>query len=290
MTDDQLLIGAHTSAAGGAYKALINGKEIGASAVQLFTANQKTWNAKPLTEEAIAKWEETKKDSGILKTMSHDSYLINLGSPNPDTLAKSRKLFREELIRCQALKIDYLNFHPGAATTGTVEECLETIVESLLEIADLANKGPTRLLIESTAGQGTTVGWCFEELGYLIAKTADKLPMGVCIDTCHSFAAGYDIRTKAGWEATLKEFDKQVGLEHLFALHLNDSLKPFESRRDRHACLGEGEIGIECFKTVVTHPKLKKLMLVLETPEPDRWPEEIEMLRTFAKETKNAKV
>lgn len=290
MTKGELLIGAHTSAAGGAYKALLNGKKIGATAIQLFTANQKTWNAKPLTDEAIKLWEETKKDAGIQKTMSHDSYLINLGSPNPETLKKSRTLFREELIRCQQLKIDYLNFHPGAATTGTVEECLDTIVESLLEIAPLANKGPTRLLIESTAGQGTTVGWQFEELGYLIAKTQGKLPIGICIDTCHSFAAGYDIRTKAGWEATLKEFDKQVGLEHLYALHLNDSMKPFESRRDRHAQLGEGEIGIECFKVVVTHPKLKKLMLILETPDPEKWADEIKMLRAFSKEKSNAKV
>ncbi len=292
MTDreKELLIGAHTSASGGAYKALLHGKEIGATAIQLFTANQKTWNSKPIDDKAVELWEETKKNSGILMTMSHDSYLINLGSPNPETLQKSRTLFREELLRCQMLKIDYLNFHPGAATTGTVEECLNTIVESLLEIAPLANKGPTRLLIETTAGQGTTVGWSFDEIGFLIKSTQAKLPIGVCMDTCHSFCAGYDIRTKDGWEKTLAEFEKKIGLKHLYALHLNDSMKPFESRRDRHAPLGEGEIGIECFKQIMTNPKLRNLILILETPQPEKWPEEIQLLRKFAQEKHRAKM
>ena len=154
----------------------------------------------------------------------------------------------------------------------------------------MANKGGTRLLIESTAGQGTTVGWSFDELGFLIKHTHKKLPMGVCIDTCHSFSAGYDITTKAGWDKTLKEFDEKVGLEHLYALHLNDSMKPFGARKDRHALLGEGEIGIECFKVCATHPKLRHLMMVLETPDPEKWPEEIKMLKSFAKDGWNAKV
>lgn len=285
-----LLIGAHTSAAGGAYKALIHGQSIGATAIQLFTANQKTWNAKPLSDDAIHRWEEAKLQSGIKKTMSHDSYLINLGSPNEEVLYKSRKLFSEELLRCQQLNIDYLNFHPGAATTGTREECLDTIVQSLLNIAPEVNRGHTRLLIETTAGQGTTVGWQFEDLGYLIDRTKNALPIGVCIDTCHSFSAGYDIRTLEGWENALQIFEKTVGLSHLYALHLNDSLKPFGSRRDRHAHLGEGEIGIECFKVCATHPKLRHLMMILETPHPERWSDEIALLNSFAKEAGHARM
>ncbi len=285
-----LLLGAHTSAAGGVHNALLHGKRIGATAIQLFTANQKTWNGKSLTDEDLLQWEKARAESGIQKVMSHDSYLINLGSPNPEILEKSRKAFNDELKRCQQLGIDYLNFHPGAATQGTREECLDTIVESLLLIADKANQGFTRLLLEVTAGQGTSVGWNFDDIGYIIKKTSDKLPMGVCIDTCHAFSAGYDISTKEGWDKTLALFEEKVGLKHLFALHLNDSMKPFNSRLDRHAHLGEGTIGIECFKVCVTHPKLSHLMMILETPTPERWPQEIEMLREFAKERVNAKV
>ena len=289
-TDQLLLIGAHTSAAGGVHMALLHGKKIGANAIQLFTANQKTWNAKPLTSEAINLWETARAECGIEKIMSHDSYLINLGSPNPEILTKSRKLFAEELTRCQQLKIDYLNFHPGAATSGTHKQCLDTIVESLLLVANQAKQGPTRLLLETTAGQGTSVGWNFDDIGYIMNKTSPYLPIGVCIDTCHSFCAGYDLCSLEGWENTLANFDKSVGLKHLYALHINDSLKPFASRRDRHASLGEGEIGMECFKICATHPILSQLMMILETPNPDRWSEEISLLRQFAKEKRDAKM
>lgn len=279
----KLLVGAHTSAAGGVYNALLHGAKIGATTIQLFTNNQKTWASKPIDPVTIKKWEEAKASTGITVTMSHDSYLINLGSPDHENLQKSRKAFREELERCHLLKIDYLNFHPGAYTSGTREDCLETIVESLLEIAPLAKSGNTRLLFETTAGQGTTVGWNFEELGYLISKTHKSLPVGVCIDTCHIFAAGYDIRTKKGWDEALALFETHIGLKHLYALHLNDSMKPFGSKRDRHAPLGKGEIGLECFEVVMTHPKLKDLPKYLETPNFEIWPEEIALLKDFAK-------
>lgn len=278
----KLLVGAHTSAAGGVYNALLYGSKIGATTIQLFTNNQKTWHNKPIDQETVKKWEEAKASTGITVTMSHDSYLINLGSPDEEILSKSRKAFREELERCHLLKIDYLNFHPGAYTSGNKEDCLETIIQSLLGIAPLANQGSTRLLFETTAGQGTTVGWNFEELGYLVTKTCKHLPVGVCIDTCHIFAAGYDIRTREGWNETLELFDKHIGLEHLYALHLNDSMKPFGSKRDRHASIGEGEIGRECFEVVMTHPKLKDLPKYLETPNFDIWPEEIALLKDFA--------
>ena len=282
MHSKEILIGAHTSAAGGAYKALLHGQEIGANTVQLFTSNQKTWEAKILTDEDILLWKDTQEATHIKVTMSHDSYLINLGAPNPDVWNKSKKAFRKELERCQALGITYLNFHPGAYTTSSLEECLDRIVETLLELEDLASQGTTRLLIETTAGQGTCVGCRFEDLAYIIQRTHKKLPIGVCIDTCHIFAAGYDIRTEATWEKTLHKFDQVVGLNYLFAFHLNDSMQPFGSRKDRHAPLGEGEIGKECFKFVMTHPKLKYLPKYLETPYPEKWPEEIRWLKKMA--------
>jgi len=280
---DQLLIGAHTSAAGGVHNALLEGQEIGATTIQLFTANQKTWNGKPISEQQAALWEETLHATGIKHVMSHDSYLINLGSPNQESLQKSKKTFRDELGRCHQLKLSFLNFHPGAALESSEEECLKTIVESLLEMEDSIHKGSTRLLVESTAGQGSSVGHRFEHLGYLMKQLHTKIPVGVCIDTCHIFAAGYDISTKAGWKTVLKEFDEIIGLKHLYALHVNDSLKPLGSRVDRHATLGNGKIGIDCFKAMMELPELRDLPKYLETPDgPTHWKTEIKMLREFA--------
>ncbi len=280
----QLLIGAHTSAAGGAHKALLEGKEIGATTVQLFTRNQKRWISKEISDEEAELFQKTLEETGLSHIMCHDSYLINLGCPNKENLQKSRKAFKEELIRCQKLGISYLNFHPGAALDGSAEDCLATIVESLEELSSLAERETTKLLIESTAGQGSTVGYKFEHLAYLIEKLHKKLPIGVCIDTCHIFAAGYDLRTSKAFEQTIQEFDKVVGLKYLFALHVNDSLKPLGSRVDRHAPLGEGEIGMECFKLLMQHPKTRHLPKYLETPEgPSLWKKEIQLLKQFAK-------
>lgn len=281
---EDLLIGAHTSAAGGAHNALLEGAEIGATTVQLFTSNQKRWEGKSITDEEAELFQRTLKETGLKKIMSHDSYLINLGSPNKEGLHKSRKAFSQELLRCQKLGITFLNFHPGAALDSSEEECLDTIVESLLELEKIADKGHTRLLLETTAGQGSTVGYTFEQLGYVVDKVHKKVPIGVCIDTCHIFAAGYDIRTKKAWDETLEAFDDKVGLKHLYAFHVNDSMKPHGSRRDRHAPLGEGEIGIECFKILMTHPKTREIPKYLETPDgPPLWKKEIHMLREFAK-------
>lgn len=281
---DELLIGAHTSAQGGAHNALLEGHAIGATTIQFFTANQKTWHGKKISEKEIALWKQTVEKTGMQKMMSHDSYLINLGSPKKEVLLKSRKAFEEEIERCHALELSFLNFHPGAALDSTIEQCLDTIVESLLELEPLILKGSTRLLIESTAGQGSTVGHRFAELGYLIEKLHRKIKIGICIDTCHLFAAGYDVSSRKGWDATLKEFDKEIGLKHLFAIHVNDSLKPLGSRVDRHACLGEGEIGIKGFEAMMQHPDLYELPKYLETPEgPDTWKKEIKQLRNFAK-------
>ena len=280
---EELLIGAHTSTQGGLHHALLQGSQIGATTIQLFTRNQRQWNAKPLSEEEIGLFQETLETTHLKKIMSHASYLINLGSPDPEGLKKSRKAFREELIRCQELGIAFLNFHPGAALESSEEECLARICESLIQLEDLADKGPTRLLLEATAGQGSSVGHRFEHLGWILKQVGKKIPVGVCIDTCHIFVAGYDIRTKKAWQETLELFDKVVGLEHLHAFHVNDSLKPFGSRRDRHAPLGKGEIGIECFHVLMTHPQLRLIPKYLETPDgPPLWEKEIALLREMA--------
>ncbi len=277
------LIGAHTSAAGGVHHALLEAEAIGATTCQLFTSNQKRWVGKSISDEELILWNEALEKTGVSSVMSHDSYLINLGSPDAEGLKKSRHAFKEELKRCHSLNLTFLNFHPGAALDSSPENCLETIVESLLGLQSLTEKGNTRLLIETTAGQGSSVGHCFEHLGFLISRLERKIPIGVCIDTCHIFAAGYDIRSAAAWDQTLRSFDTIVGIKHLYALHVNDSLKPLGSKRDRHAPLGEGEIGIECFQVMMTHPWLKNLPKYLETPEgPPLWKKEIALLRSFA--------
>jgi deoxyribonuclease-4 len=279
----KLLIGAHTSAQGGAHNAIWEGKEIGATTVQLFTSNQKRWEGKAITDKDVDLFKEALQATGLKKIMSHDSYLINLGSPDPESLHKSRKAFKEELERCHKLDLTFLNFHPGAALESSEEHCLERIAESLEQMEDLIHKGHTRLLLESTAGQGSSVGWRFEHLGYLIERLHKKIPIGICLDTCHLFAAGYDIRTAQAWEETLQQFDQIIGLKHLYAFHLNDSMKPFASRKDRHAPLGKGEIGIECFKVMMTHPLMRDLPKYLETPDgPPLWKNEIALLREFA--------
>jgi len=282
---EKLLIGAHTSAAGGPHNALLQGKEIGATTIQLFTANQKQWVGRELTDELVSLWEEALEQTGLKQIMSHDSYLINLGSNKEEVLAKSLIAFEQEIKRCHRLKIAFLNFHPGAATTGTEQECLDKIIESLLGFESLCSEGPTRLLLETTAGQGSTVGHRFEHLNYIISGVKDKVPIGVCIDTCHIFAAGYDIRTSTAWEKTLEEFDSVIGLKHLYAFHLNDSTKAFSTRVDRHADLGKGEIGIEAFEFVMSHPDLREIPKYLETPSgPPVWVNEIALLRKFANE------
>lgn len=278
----ELLIGAHTSIAGGVYNALLQGKEIGATTIQMFTANQRQWAGKPLVQEDIDKWHATLKETGLKEIMSHDSYLINLGSCDSEILQKSRKTFRQEVERCLQLGITYLNFHPGAATDGNVERCMDCICESVLELEPLVSKTSLRLLLEATAGQGSSIGYRFEELAYMLKKLEKRIPIGVCIDTCHIFAAGYDIRTPEAWNATLKEFDRVAGLKHLYAFHLNDSVKPLGSRVDRHAQLGQGEIGLESFKFLMKDPRTSKLPKYLETPDHTKWPAEISMLRGFA--------
>ena len=283
MDRDKLLIGAHTSIAGGVHNALLKGQDIGATTIQIFTSNQKQWNGRTFSENDLSLWKETLLSSGITNIMSHDSYLINLGSNKEELLLKSRKAFREEIERCIQLGLTYMNFHPGAATGDTEENCLDRIAESLLEMAPLFENTSLRLLLEATAGQGSTMGHKFEHLGYIIEKVKGSIPIGVCIDTCHIFAAGYDIRDEKGWENVIKEFDRAIGWEHLYAFHVNDSKHGLGSRKDRHENLGKGEIGIKCFEVMMSHPKLQSIPKYLETPNGElMWKDEIEMLRSFA--------
>jgi deoxyribonuclease IV len=279
----KIWIGAHTSAAGGVHNAVYQGREIDATTIQLFTSNQRQWNSHPIPDEEIVLWEQALKETEISQVMSHASYLINLGSPDHEILSKSRRAFLEEIKRCHALKIPYLNFHPGAATGSTEEECLQTIIDSLLKQEKTASEGKTRLLLEMTAGQGSCVGYCFEHLAIIIKAVEHKIPIGVTIDTCHIFTAGYDIRFGEGWKKVLKEFDQTIGLKHLYAFHLNDSVQEIGSKVDRHAPIGKGKIGIESFRFLMTDEHTRALPKYLETPDgPELWKKEIALLKNFA--------
>ena len=332
----KIWIGAHTSAAGGVHNAVYEGRDIGATTIQLFTSNQKQWEGRTISDDEIMLWEKALAETGIGQVMSHSSYLINLGSANIETLKKSRKAFHEEIDRCRILKIPFLNFHPGAAAHTTEEACLETVIESLLEISEenipkepeksalelgqspynrrsqigsycintdqlakpavvdsreLSLKpknrffrffGDTRLLMETTAGQGSNIGYCFEQLATIVRAVHHKVPIGITIDTCHVFAAGYDIRTPEGWDKTLDEFDKIIGLDYLYAFHLNDSMKELGSRIDRHAPIGMGQIGLDSFRYLMTNSKTMDLPKYLETPDgPELWKKEIALLKNF---------
>lgn len=274
------LLGAHMSIAGGVHNALLAGESIGATTIQIFTANQRTWVTKPISEEEIALFRKTLRTSSVSHVMSHDSYLINLGSPKKDVREKSIAAFREEIKRCQALGVTYLNFHPGAALDSPVETCLEKIVDALLSVQDVCEKGSLKLLVETMAGQGSTIGSRFEEIAYIIKRVKKKLPIGVCMDTCHTFAAGYDMRTKESLSKTLDEFDRTIGLKYLMALHLNDSKCGLGERKDRHSPIGEGMIGKSGFSAIMSEPTLSHLPKYLETPGgPDAWEKEIAWLK-----------
>ncbi len=278
-----LLIGAHTSAQGGVSNALLEGQSIGATTVQLFTANQRQWQSRELSEEEIEKFKETLRETHLEQIMCHASYLINLGSPKEEVCTKSKKTFCVEIKRCQSLGIRYLNFHPGAALDDTVENCLDRIVDGMLQTEELFVDDDLFLLLETTAGQGSVVGSRFEELAYIIERTEKRLPVAVCLDTCHIFAAGYDIRTDSAWQKTLQEFDRVIGLDKLRAFHLNDSMHELGSRKDRHEALGEGKIGIDCFKYLMRSSITREIPKYLETPGgPPLWDKEIGLLRDFA--------
>ena len=278
-------VGAHVSASGGVYNAVDNALEIGAKAFALFVKNQRQWNAKPFDEKTIAKFKEKLEASGIAPkhVLPHDSYLINLGHPEDEKWEKSKNAFLDEVHRCEQLGLVKLNFHPGSHLKKiTEEECLERIAEAMNWT--LENSESVSLVIENTAGQGSNLGYKFEHLAYLIDKVKDKNRVGVCIDTCHMFTAGYDIRTKDVYEKTWKEFDDIVGFEYLQGMHINDSKPPLGSRVDRHHSLGKGEIGLDAFRFIMNDPRMDDIPLILETIDESLWPEEIKLLYSFIEE------
>ena len=277
--------GAHVSAAGGPENAPLNAHKIGATGFALFTKNQRQWSAPPLTPAQIAAFGENCRAGGYAprSILPHDSYLINLGHPEREGLEKSRTAFIDEMSRCQALGLDRLNFHPGSHLNRiSTEECLDRIAESI-NIALDRTRGVTAV-IENTAGQGSNLGFRFEHLAYIIDKVEDKSRVGICIDTCHAFTAGYDLRTAAACDATFSELDRIVGLKYLRGMHLNDTLKTLGSHVDRHAPLGEGVLGIECFRYIARDSRFDDMPLILETPDDSRWAEEIAELKRFSEE------
>ena len=277
--------GAHVSAAGGVENAPLNAEKIGATAFALFTKNQRQWSAAPLKPSSIGAFEANCRAGGYAPgvVLPHDSYLINLGHPKDEELKKSRAAFLDEMQRCEQLGLDRLNFHPGSHLQKIApEESLDRIAESI-NIALDKTHGVTAV-IENTAGQGSNLGFAFEQLAYLIDRVEDKSRVGVCIDTCHAFAAGYDLRTAEACERTFAELDSIVGFEYLKGMHLNDAMKILGSRVDRHTPLGEGMIGMECFRYIMQDARFDGIPLILETPDEERWPEEIAMLKAFAEE------
>ena len=272
-------VGAHVSASGGVYNAPINAMAIGAKAFALFTKNQRQWAAKELDIKTIDKWFKELEKSGIQTKhiLPHDSYLINLGHPELEARAKSFDGFVHEIQRCEILKLDRLNFHPGSHLRKiSEEECLNNIAESMNKAIDITKD--VKLVIENTAGQGSNLGYKFEHLAYIIDKIEDKSRVGVCIDTCHMFTAGYDIRTREAYDKTWNEFDAIVGREYLMGMHINDSKPDLGSRVDRHDSLGVGKIGWDAFRFIMNDERMDDIPLVLETINEVIWVQEIQAL------------
>lgn len=275
-------IGAHVSAAGGVENAPIRAHEIGATAFALFTKNQRQWNAKPLTQASIEAFKENcqKYNYGPQQIIPHDSYLINLGHPDLDKRQKSLDAFIDELERCQQLGIDRLNFHPGSHLREISEEqCLDYIAESLNFALD-QTQGVIAVL-ENTAGQGSNLGYKHEQLAHIIDKVEDKNRIGVCIDTCHSYAAGYDL--KNDYQGVMQDFSDVIGFEYLKGMHLNDSKATLGQRLDRHHSLGQGEIGWDMFEQLMKDSRIDNIPMTLETIDTSIWPEEIQQLKAWAK-------
>ncbi len=273
-------IGAHVSVSGGVEMAPVNALGIGADAFALFTKNQRQWVAKPLSVESVTLFKENCEKEGfdIRYILPHDSYLINLGHPDREGMEKSRAAFLDEMRRCELLGLKMLNFHPGSHLNKiSIEKCLDRIAESVNMTLDKTT-GVTAV-IENTAGQGSNVGNEFWHLRYIIDKVEDKSRVGVCLDTCHTYTAGYDIVNE--YDRVFTEFDEVVGRNYLCAIHLNDSKKPLGSRVDRHDSIGKGLIGIDFFRRFMQDSRFDDMPVILETPDDTIWRDEIKMLRSF---------
>jgi deoxyribonuclease-4 len=262
-----LRLGAHESIAGGLHKAFDRAQSVGCDAVQIFVKSNRSWAVKPLTERDVARFEAKAEETGIQPVVGHASYLLNLGSPDEALWTKSRDVLIVELERCEALDVPYLVLHPGSHVGAGEEAGLARVVQALGEVHAATPGLRTRILLETTAGQGTNLGYRFEHLAWLIEHTQQGERLGVCLDTCHVFAAGYELRTPEGYAATIDTFDRVIGLERLKVVHLNDSKGDLASQKDRHEHIGKGHIGLEGFRHVLNDPRLEGLPGLLETPK-----------------------
>jgi len=272
-------VGAHVSASGGVENAPLNAKAIGAKAFALFTKNQRQWFSNPLSKASIKAFRDNceKFDYKPFQILPHDSYLINLGHPEKEPLEKSRASFLDEMQRCEQLGLDRLNFHPGShLKTISEEECLNRIAESINIVLD-KTKGVTAI-IENTAGQGTNMGRKFEQIRFIIDKVDDKSRVGICIDTCHAFTSGYNIKSPEGYTETFSMFDKIIGFKYLRGMHINDSKKELATRVDRHDNIGKGFLGEDVFRMLMNDGRMDNMPLILETPDESLWEAEIRNL------------
>jgi len=277
-------VGAHVSAGGGVENAPLNARVIGAKAFALFMKNQRQWKAKPYTSDNIKKFKRNCEEAGYLPEhiLPHDGYLINLGHPEKEGLNKSRDAFLDEMQRCEQLGLRMLNFHPGSHLKKISEEaCLKRIAESINIVLDKTRS--VTAVIENTAGQGTNMGFRFEQLASIINDVEDKERVGVCLDTCHTFTAGYDLRTKKTFKATMDEFDRVVGFKYLCGMHINDSKPDLGARVDRHQSIGKGKLGVEPFRFIMNDNRFDEIPMVLETIDETLWAEEIKLLYSLEK-------
>lgn len=281
-----MILGAHMSIAGGISLACERGRSVGCDAIQIFTKNERQWKAKELTKEDVDRFIAARKEHGILAAFAHDSYLINMASPDDVVWRKSVDAFVEEMERSNALKLDFLVTHPGSPGEAGEAFGIRRMSEALDEVGRRTKGFVTKVLLETTAGQGRTLGFRFEQIAAMIDGVGApyRREIGVCFDTCHVFAAGYDISTARGYRQTMKEFNETIGLDRLRAFHVNDSKKPLGSRVDRHENIGMGCIGKEAFRCLMNDDRFKSVPMVIETPkEDDMDPVNLKLLRSLAK-------
>ena len=288
------MFGSHLSIAGGLHNALLDAKRLDMDCVQIFTKNQRQWKVPPLTDKQINLWQQHQEESGIQDVVSHDSYLINLASPVPEAWSKSVALFREELLRCEALGIAYLVAHPGAHMGSGEEAGIEQVAKSLNKLHEELPELKVITCLEITAGQGSGLGWRFEHLRDIIDQVTQTDRVAVCLDTAHLLAAGYDLTSGAGAKAVLKECDDVLGMDRVKVLHLNDSKTPLGSRVDRHEHIGLGHVSIDAFGVIMKNKYFKKIPKILETPKQDApdgrpWDEiNLDILRGLATDTRRS--
>jgi deoxyribonuclease-4 len=274
-----MLLGAHMSIAGGVFNAPLDGKKATCDTIQIFTKSSNQWKAKTLGDDEIARFFEEQKNTGVTVACAHDSYLINLGSPDDELYNKSIEAFGIELERCHVLKIPSLVMHPGSHVGSGEETGLKRIAESFNKLFSKQPDNKTIVCLETTAGQGTNLGYRFEQLAEIIEMVEDKSRMGICLDTCHLYASGYPLKEEKEYKATIKQFDTILGLERLKVIHLNDSKKGLGSKVDRHEHIGKGELGLEPFRHLLNDRRMAKIPMILETPKGEELLEDIENLK-----------